>query len=193
MAAQEQNLKKKLVQEGLLELNQYGLNDFSVRRIASVCGVSCAAPYKHFANKNEFIAAVIEYGKSLWTQRQSKRIQEHASSTREQLLAICREYINFLVENPYFRSVLMSKDRSFDAQHQKLKSRLSSTTYKLVKKYCEEVKMPPEVTRIKLFVVRSILYGAAMMIDNGEMPNTPEVMDEIVGMIDREFNLPWTT
>ena len=51
--------------------------------------------------------------------------------------------------------------------------------------------MPENVSRIKLFVVRSLLYGAAMMIDNGEMPNTPEILDEIVAMIDREFHLPW--
>lgn len=191
MAGQEQNTKEKLVREGLTELNQYGISDFSVRRIANSCGVSCATPYKHFENKNEFIAAIIEYAKSLWAQRQRKVILEHTNSTREQLLYICREYIIFLVENPYFRSVLMSKDRSFDAEYQKLKSRLSKTTYKLVDAYCEEVRMPENVSRIKLFVVRSIIYGAAMMIDNGEIPNTPEIMNEIVGMIDREFNLPW--
>lgn len=191
MAGAEQNTKEKLVLAGLSELNNYGISDFSVRRIAASCGVSCATPYKHFTNKNEFVAAIIEYAKSLWAQRQRKVILENSGSTRKQLLSVCREYIIFLVENPYFRSVLMSKDRSFDAEHLKLKSRLSETTYKLVGKYCKEVQMPDNVRRIKLFVVRSILYGAAMMIDNGEIPNTPDVMDEIVGMIDREFNLPW--
>lgn len=191
MAGVEQSTKERLVQAGLSDLNNHGINDFSVRRIAASCGVSCATPYKHFANKNEFVAAIIEYAKILWTQRQCKVVLEHSGSTREQLLFICREYIIFLVENPYFRSVLMSKDQSFDAEHLKLKSRLSEMTYQLVGAYCKEVQMPDNARRIKLFVVRSIVYGAAMMIDNGEMPNTPEVMDEIVGMIDREFSLPW--
>ena len=185
------SVRDRLIEEGLIELNLYGINDFSVRRIAAACGVSCAAPYKHFANKNEFIAAIIEYGNSLWGIRQRRVIAEHPGSTHEQLLFLCRDYILFLVENPYFRSVLMSKDKSFDAEYLKLKSRLSETTYRLVIRYCNEVNMPENVSRIKLFVVRSLLYGAAMMIDNGEMPNTPEILDEIVAMIDREFHLPW--
>ena len=71
------SVRDRLIEEGLIELNLYGINDFSVRRIAAACGVSCAAPYKHFANKNEFIAAIIEYGNSLWGIRQRRVIAEH--------------------------------------------------------------------------------------------------------------------
>ena len=85
----------------------------------------------------------------------------------------------------------MSKDASFDAVHLKLKSNLSDTTHRIVVKYCQEVSMPERVAKIKLFIVRSILYGAALMIDNGEVSNTPDVMDAIISIIDREFDLPW--
>ena len=42
------NTRDRLIQAGLEELNQYGVQHFSTRRVAKVCGVSCAAPYKHF-------------------------------------------------------------------------------------------------------------------------------------------------
>lgn len=190
MEQEERSVRDRLVDAGIDELNTYGMDDFSVRRIAAACGVSCAAPYRHFQNKDEFIAAVIQRIQELWYIRQERTITAHPNSAREQILYICREYISFLLDNPYFRSVIMLKDASFDAVYMKLKSGLSETTHKIVLKYCAEVNMPEKVAKIKLFVVRSIVYGAALMIDKGEVENTPESIDAIINMINREFDLP---
>ena len=42
----------------------------------------------------------------------------------------------------------------------------------------------------KLYVVRSLIYGAALMFDNGEMPYTEKAMGYVRYTIDREFDLP---
>ena len=191
MEQEVKSVRERLIDAGIDELNRNGLDDFSVRRVAAACGVSCAAPYRHFENKDDFIAAVIQHTHDLWYIQQERIITAHPGSAREQILYICRAYIQFLLDNPYFRSVIMSKDASFDAAHLKLKSSLSDTTHRIVVKYCQEVNMPDRAAKIKLFIVRSILYGAALMIDNGEVSNTPEVMDAIINIIDREFDLPW--
>ncbi len=190
MDTQQRSVHDQLIRAGLDELNQYGPQNFSVRRIASKCGVSCAAPYKHFQNKRDFLAAIIEYANKFWAKKQRTIMQQYASSTREQLLHICKEYIVFLVENPYFRSALMLKDEFFDKTYLKLKSSISRDTKKLITKYCTESGMSKHASMVKVFVVRSIIYGAALMLDNGELPNTPEILDEIVRVIEREFDLP---
>ena len=56
--ARKDNIRDELIRAGIEELNQHSLTDFSVRRIAAKCGVSAAAPYKHFKNKQEFIAEI---------------------------------------------------------------------------------------------------------------------------------------
>ena len=84
----------------------------------------------------------------------------------------------------------MTKDESFDSEYIELKRSISGTTQRLVEKYAADHNISDEIAQIKLFVCRSIIYGAALMIDNGELPNTPEVLDEVVGVIDREFDLP---
>ena len=43
--------------------------------------------------------------------------------------------------------------------------------------------------RRKTYVVRSLIYGAALMLDNGELPMTPDVMEAIRSAIVREFDL----
>lgn len=190
MAAHTENVRDCLIVTGLAELNTYGPKDFSVRRVAAQCGVSCAAPYKHFQNKSEFLAAIIEYANAQWAKRQHRIIRKNETTTREKLIAICKDYIKFLVENPYIRSAIMTKDESFDSEYIELKRSVSSATKSLVDKYAQDHGIPDDIAQIKLFVCRSIIYGAALMIDNGELPNTPKVLNEVVGVIDREFDLP---
>jgi AcrR family transcriptional regulator len=52
--------REQLIRAGLQELNEYGIQNFSTRRVAKRCGVSCATPYKHFKDTQEFIAAILD-------------------------------------------------------------------------------------------------------------------------------------
>lgn len=183
-------LQDQLILAGIEELNENGIQNFSVRRIANKCGVSCAAPYKHYKDKQTFIAAILTYIDEKWEARQSAVADRFASSpTRKQLLEVCMEYIRFLVENPHLRSIIMFKFDVMDREFSILRGKLSKPTYTLVSKYCEEVGMPADVRRRKTFVVRSLIYGASLMFDNGELEYTPENQDFVAYSIDREFDL----
>ena len=70
------------------------------------------------------------------------------------------------------------------------KGEVSRQTYDLISKYCREVEMSDEDRTRKTFAVRSLIYGAALMLDNGELESTPENYDMIARSIDREFDLP---
>ena len=56
---QPEALREALIIAGLKEIEIHGLTDFSLRRVAAACGVSCAAPYRHFKSKGELILAII--------------------------------------------------------------------------------------------------------------------------------------
>ena len=60
----------------------------------------------------------------------------------------------------------------------------------MVLKYCKQVGMPIEVRERKLYVVRSLIYGAALMFDNKEMRYNESNLQYVREMIDREFDLP---
>ena len=62
----KQPLQERLLQAGVEELYQHGIENFSVRRIATACGVSCAAPYKHFSDKNAFVTAIFDHVNNQW-------------------------------------------------------------------------------------------------------------------------------
>ncbi len=187
---QGQNIRRQLILAGMDELDQYGVQHFSVRRIAKACGISCAAPYKHFADKDQFIAAIIEYINSQWHQRQQEILRQFPSNTRRQLLEISMAYVQFLVENPHFRSIIMMRDRAFDQKYSQMRGGLTELSRQLVERYCREVQMPEKTAVVKTYIVRSLIYGAALMFDNGEVAYTQEMMEAVREAINREFDLP---
>ena len=55
------NLPQALIRQGLRMLAENGEEKLSLREVAKHCGVSSAAPYSHFKNKDDFIRAIIDY------------------------------------------------------------------------------------------------------------------------------------
>ena len=186
-----ENTREKLILAGVEELNTYGIHNFSTRRVAKKCGVSCATPYKHFADSHAFIAEILKYINSLYYARQARTLEQYAGcDSRRQLLEVSLDYIRFLAENPEFRRVITQNYRAEDSEYHALRGKLSLPIYRVMARYCRDVNMPPEVRRRKTFLVRSIIYGAAMFFDNGDMRYNEENMSMVAAMLEREFDLP---
>lgn len=181
-------LRDRLISEGIVELSERGLNDFSVRRIAARCGVSCAAPYKHFSDKNSYIAAIIDYINAIWDEQQ-RIAAARKNSTREKIVEVCCEYIRFLVERPQLRAIIMQGTVDMGSGMGALRGQLSRPTRELVSKYCAEVGMTDDVRERKTYIVRSLTYGAALMMGSGELSYTPENLAMVAETINREFDL----
>jgi len=190
MAGKSCTVREQLIEAGIREISEYGLQNFSIRRIAAGCGVSCAAPYKHFKDKEELIAAIIGHIDAIWHARQAAVIAGCAGDTQACIVAVSVEYVRFLVENPQFRSIIMTSYPQLDAMYAKLRGHMTETSAALVDTYCSSVGMPEDVRRRKLYVVRSLIYGAALMFDNGEMEYNEANLRFVECSIRREFELP---
>jgi AcrR family transcriptional regulator len=184
------NVREQLIIAGIQEINEYGLQSFSIRRIANECGVSCAAPYKHFRDRQSFIAAIIDYINKQWFERQQKILKALPNDTRRQLVETSLDYVRFLVENPHFRSIIMLKDEEFDSEYKNLRGKISGLSQGLIKRYCKEANMSEDSEKRKTYIVRSLIYGASLMFDNGELEYNEENMRFVEFSIDREFDLP---
>lgn len=184
------NVREQLILAGIQEINAYGLQSFSIRRIANECGVSCAAPYKHFKDRQSFIAAIIEYINKQWVERQQKILKALPNDARKQLVETSLDYVRFLVENPHFRSIIMLKDEEFDSEYKNMRGQISGLSQSLIKRYCEEADLSKDNEKRKTYIIRSLIYGAALMFDNGEMEYNEENMRFVEFSIDREFDLP---
>ena len=182
--------REQLILAGLDELNEYGVQHFSTRRVAKVCGISCAAPYKHFKDTHEFIAEIFGYVNRLYDSEQAEVLEQCKDmSSREQLVEVSLRYIRFLTEHPAFRRIVMQNFQDCDEEYRVLRGRLSLKTDEIVTRYCEEVHMPDDVRRRKTFLVRAIIYSAALFFDNGELEYNEENMEKARALLEREFDL----
>ncbi len=182
-------MKQQLILAGISEIEEHGVRNFSMRRIAARCGVSCAAPYKHFEDKQEFLMEIMNYINAEWQGILHKIIITNEGSLKELIIEVCVAYIRFLLDNPHFRSVIMLKDMGMTEDFKKAKTALSDTANDLIGRYCKQVKMSDETRMRKQYVVRSLIYGAAILMDSGELEYTEGFMNQIRAVIDREFNI----
>jgi AcrR family transcriptional regulator len=93
------DLRRAIVSAALDILSETQSLEFSLRELARRAGVSHNAPYKHFAEKRELLAAVSTAGFERLTQRMSNAMTRPGNA-RAQLFAMLRAYIQHGVENP---------------------------------------------------------------------------------------------
>jgi AcrR family transcriptional regulator len=99
------DLRRAIVEAALEILRETQSLEFSLRELARRAGVSHNAPYKHFADKRELLAAVSAAGFEMLAKRMISEITA-LRRPREQLFAMLRAYIDHGVENPALYSLM---------------------------------------------------------------------------------------
>ncbi len=181
--------KEKFIDSALQELYLYGTAGFSIRNVAKNCGLSCAAPYRHFQSKNELIAEVIKAVAARWQKRVEALLENHGGTLREKILDICIAYIKFLCENPGYFTVAVMNEKFLSPEQVRQKSLISPLVRKVVIDYCESVNMSAEAKKRKIFIVRAMIIGAAEMMTADSLHYTEENLQMVRDCIDREFDI----
>jgi len=90
-------------------LNSVGLEAFSLRKVAEMCGVSHTAPYRHFKNKEELIYAITTSVSDEFTSLINEALAENEDDYPKQIMAVSNLYVKFMVENPeHFKFIFMT-------------------------------------------------------------------------------------
>lgn len=93
------DLHRAIVVAALDVLSESQSTEFSLRELARRAGVSHNAPYKHFADKRDLLAAVSAVGFELLAKQMTDAMRE-LDSPRERLAAMARAYVRGGVNNP---------------------------------------------------------------------------------------------
>lgn len=93
------DLQRAVVSAALEILSETQSTEFSLRELARRAGVSHNAPYKHFADKRDLLAAVSAAGFDLLAKSLSEA-SRGKSSARTRLMAMARSHVRHGVENP---------------------------------------------------------------------------------------------
>lgn len=170
------DLRHALIQAGLELLSEGGAAALDLRKVARRAGVSHAAPYRHFADKQALVAAINAEGFRWLAERIQSTLLEAPGDAFEQLQAIARAYVQFAREHPWLMREMFS---GLTIEREAFPD-LSTASKAVFKLYVEVVKQGQEEGRIidgdpgaLAGVLWSLLHGVAMLtIENQMRPYT---------------------
>ena len=90
------NLRQSLVDSAVAILEQDGVPGLSLRAVAKASGVSQAAPYSHFSNKQSLLAEVARVGYVRFCERMAQELERDDN----RLVGLGKGYVFFALENP---------------------------------------------------------------------------------------------
>lgn len=103
-------LREALIKAARLLIHERQGNDFSLSDACRRAGVSTAAPYRHFADKNEIINEVVAQGFIDMAQLAKAAAEVFEPGARERIVAVGRVYLAFAIGEPaLFRMMFAQK------------------------------------------------------------------------------------
>jgi AcrR family transcriptional regulator len=103
------DLKRALTEAALGLVKEKGPKGFTLREVARRAGVSAAAPYRHFSDKAQLLAAVATQGFIQLHEAVSAATVEKADLTM-QVLDMGRAYIHWAVTHPDYYQVMFGAE-----------------------------------------------------------------------------------
>lgn len=104
------NLRSSLIEAGIELINREGTNQLSLRKVASLCGVSQAAPYAHFSSKEDLLQAMREYVIGQFMEVLGEAVLScQDENDPKLLLEMGKSYVLFFLKNPQYFSFISSQ------------------------------------------------------------------------------------
>lgn len=180
-------IKERLILAGIDEIGKSGIAGFSLRQVAVECNVSCATPYNYFKNKDGFVLEIIRYIRDQWSLMKSEISKIYRDDEKNMLVEMCVYYIKFLVANPNYRSIIMLEGIGVDEEQKKEIEEARNFIYLELEHYLKINNVNERESNRKRFVTRAITYEAAILLERGDVENTPESFEFIRYCISREL------
>ncbi len=104
------DLRTALIEAALEIIDEIGPQGLTIRKVAHRAGVSHAAPYRHFPDKDDLILAVVERGFELLDEEMDRARSAAGSDPIAQFAASGEAYLDFAMSYPAYYRVMFSGD-----------------------------------------------------------------------------------
>jgi AcrR family transcriptional regulator len=104
------DLKQALLGEAVKLIDEEGLGGFSLRKLATRAGVSHAAPYRHFENKDAILVTLMLEGHKRLRAALLAARDRCKGTAADRYLAMSRAYLAFARANPEYLRVMFSRE-----------------------------------------------------------------------------------
>ena len=164
------NLREALLQAAIHLIGERGPSTFTLREVARRAGVSHNAPYRHFRDKDDLLAAVAAQGFRELTQAM---LEEAASKSngRDRLKQSGLAYVSFALRRPEYFTVMfdlpVSKDRH--PEYTEASQSAFATLLGFVEDCQNEGQLPSGRSRERALLAWSLVHGIAKLAVTGRL------------------------
>lgn len=171
------DLRRTLIDAALQLIERTGVEALSVREAARVAGVTHQAPYRHFANKQELIAAIAEEGFHALREKAVRATAEHPDDPLARLDAMALTYFVFAVEQPAQFRVMFGPEVADKAKYPALRASADVIMAMLTQLIAENQRSGRVRAGDPLDLALagwSMMHGLASLIVNGPVARYPQ-------------------
>lgn len=161
------DLREVLVRATRQLVIERGAENFTLADACRIAGVSTAAPYRHFRDKQEILEEIVAQGFDELRERSQKAIESKGRGTLEGLIAMGQAYIAFAVEETaIFRLMFGQNPQIKKAEHVDDTGReCFGHVINAVAEYCSASGNPGDAKQIALELWTFVHGAASLLID----------------------------
>lgn len=184
------DLKEALIRAALELIAANGPSGFTFAEAARSAGVSPAAPYRHFRDREELMADVARLGFERFAADLEKAWHGGSPSPLEALQNVGRAYLAFARNEPAYYAAMFetglpqAQNPALDQSAARAFEVLQTATKKLVEKLPEKDRPPSQMVALHVW---SLSHGIASLFGRGKceprMPVSPEELLEAAVLI----------
>lgn len=162
------NLHSALIEAALSLIAENGMKAFTIRQVAKRAGVSHAAPYRHFKNKEDLLSAVALEGFDMVIKDTHRRFAPCGGDSLRRFRESGLAYIDFAARYPsHYRVMFSAGEHHVEARLEKRSTEAFGILLSCIRK-CQDEKLVRDGDPSELAVAAwSIVHGYAMLIIDG--------------------------
>jgi AcrR family transcriptional regulator len=178
------DLKKRIIREGTSLLARVGYGGFSLRQVAKNLGVSHAAPYRHFRNKEDLIIHIIKEVQDSFYESLNSSVLKYPDNPLEQLRDMGIQYILFSINNADLVKIIF-----FNARNKDIASRVrSKDSFKLLLDVVKRCKAKGLInasdTMLASLLIWGEVHGISSLLIEGNIAHEGKLEDFVVVLVD---------
>jgi Transcriptional regulator len=183
------DLRYALIEKGIEIINLEGESNFSLRKVATRCGVSNAAPYAHFKNKEELLDAMRLHVIDQLAEELEKAKKEYYG-TPDVLMKMGKSYVLFFYKYPVYHNFLFSKKNLKMDFSLEFTEKTENKALEILKKTAldifDELKVSSKIIQDKIIAMWALVEGLTVIITMSDIKydeNWDKRIEEILNSV----------